>query len=78
MSQKTKGNNILVCLRKELNINAVEESLLKELEDLLNCNPDCCDGCSVQRQDEGDDESWCGVDSVLRKAITYIKHNKNI
>lgn len=54
-----------------------EERLIKELEALLHCNPDKCDGCCVQRQDEGDEKPWCGVDSVLRKAITYIEVNEN-
>ena len=54
-----------------------EETLLGELNDLLYCNPDQCDGCSVQRQDDGDEEPWCGFKSVIRKAITYIKYNEN-
>lgn len=50
-----------------------EEALLGELYDLLYCNPDQCEGCSAQRQDEGDEEPWCGFKSVIRKAISYIK-----
>lgn len=50
------------------------EMLIKELSDLLYCNPNQCEGCSVQRQDEGDKEPWCGFKSVLNKAITYIKY----
>ena len=49
------------------------EMLIKELNDLLHCHLQC-DGCMCQRQDEGDKEPWCGVDSVLRKAISSIKY----
>jgi hypothetical protein len=56
----------------------VEEKLIEELEDLLKCNPDQCDGCKVQRQDEGDDNPWCGFKSVISKAITYIKVKENL
>lgn len=34
-------------------MDIIEKRLLKELNDLLNCNPDKCDNCSCQFQDEG-------------------------
>ena len=49
------------------------ETLIKQLNDLLNCNLQCNE-CMCQRQDEGDEESWCGVDSVLRIAISTIEY----
>lgn len=55
-----------------VNIDAYE-ILLKQLNDLLYCE-NKCDSCSVQRQDEGDGEPWCGFDSVLRMAISSIEH----
>lgn len=48
--------------------------LIKKLNDLLHCSPNRCDGCSVQMQDEGDENPWCEVDSVLRQAISSIEY----
>jgi hypothetical protein len=51
--------------------------LINELKDLLCCDPNKCNGCSVQRQDEGDKKPWCGFSAVLRKTITYIEVNED-
>jgi hypothetical protein len=50
-----------------------EESLLFKLNELLNCNEDC-KNCSVCRKDDGDEESWCGANGVIRSAIYYIEY----
>jgi hypothetical protein len=55
----------------------VERHIVKSLDDLLNCKYPNCEECSVLRQDEGDDEPWCGYDSVIRCAITYIESEES-
>ena len=58
-------------------MDIIEKRLLKELNDLLNCNPDKCENCSCQFQDEGDDKPHCGYKSVLRMAISSIEYYNN-
>lgn len=62
---------------REKLMDIIEKRLLKELNDLLNCNPDKCENCSCQFQDEGDDKPHCGYKSVLRMAISSIEYYNN-
>lgn len=50
----------------------MDEKIIEQLEALIKCEQRC-EGCPVRYQDEGDKEPWCGVNHVLRNAISRIK-----